>query len=81
MYWNGYSWNIFHNVYAKDNANVPRRNVMGKLNDIWQEIKQQLSISKTLLKNKWDEGAEQGKILKEKHKKIIKKEKDGKDEK
>lgn len=35
-------------------------------------IREQLRQAKWILKQKWDDGAQQGKNLKEKHKKIIK---------
>jgi len=49
---------------------------MGKLKDWWQKVKDDLADqkeqSKFILKSKWDQGAQQGKAMKEKQKNIIK---------
>ena len=42
------------------------------LKRIKDSLIEQLSVSKMILKNKWDVGADQGKKLKEKQKNIIK---------
>jgi len=48
---------------------------MGKIVD---SIKEQLALSKMILKGKWDQGAQEADRLKEKQKKILKKRKDKK---
>ena len=53
---------------------------MGRLKEWWKNAKEEFAFqkdySKRILQNKWDIGAEQGKKMKEKHKKVIRRDKD-----
>jgi len=52
------------------------------LKEKWKKFKEDLAFqkqySKSILKTKWDIGAEQGKKLKEQHKEKLRRKKDGK---
>ena len=54
---------------------------MGKFRKWWSKFKDDLAFqkeySKGILKTKWDIGAEQGKKMKEEHKKMVRRDKDG----